>query len=107
MNLQFALVATTALLGIVLAVVNLLTIMNYRIQPRVYNIFLIVLLLAAIIAVGLDYSDLSFFLPLLNLMVAVQIAQAFSLSTSLRYRYVFILLFAAACLAAAIVQLMP
>ena len=105
-NLQVAFAAVTAVVGIVLAVMNLLTIMNYRMQTRVYNIFLMIMLVIAILAASLDYHDLAVFLPLLNLMIAIQIAQAFALRTTFRHRYVLILLFTVACLATAAAHLL-
>ena len=92
------LVATTALLGVVLAVMNLYTIMNYRLQTRVYNIFFIIVLVLALIALCLDFKHLAVYLPLLNLTVAVQVAHVHSLRAA-PYRYLFILLFTAACIA--------
>ena len=92
------LVATTAILGIVLAVMNLYTIMNYRLQTRVYNIFFIIVLVLALIALCFDFKHLAVYLPLLNLTVAVQVAHVHSLRAA-PYRYLFILLFTAACLA--------
>ena len=106
MDLLVALAAATAVLGIVLSVPNLLTIMNYRMQPRVYNIFLVILLVLAVIALCLDYRDIEVFLPLLNLMVAVQLAQAYTLRTAFRQHYVLILLFTVACLAFAAANLL-
>ena len=90
------LAAATTVLGIVLAAMNLHTIMNYRMQTRVYNAFFIITMVLAIIAVCLDYQALNVYLPLLNLMVAVQIAQVHTLRTS-PYRYIFLLLFIAGC----------
>lgn len=99
------LAAATAVLGIVLAAMNLHTIMNYRMQTRVYNAFFIITMVLAIIALCLDYQDLNVYLPLLNLMVAVQIAQVHSLRTS-PFRYIFLLLFVAGCLGFCAVNLM-
>ena len=106
MNLQVALAVVTAMLGIVLAVMNLFTILNYRMQTRVYNIFLMIMLVMAILAACLDYHDLAVFLPLINLMVAIQVAQAYTLRTTFRYRYVLIILFTVACLGAAAAYLL-
>ena len=106
MDLLVALAAATAVLGLVLSVPNLLTVMNYRMQPRVYNIFLVTLLVFTVIALCLDYRDIDVFLPLLNLMVAVQLALAYTLRTAFRHHYVLILLFTVACLAFAIAQLL-
>lgn len=101
MTLQFGMTLATSILGVILMVMNLFTIMNYRMQPRVYNIFLMTMLVMVIIVLCFDYHDLAVFLPLLNLMVAVQLAQAHTLGTSFRYRYVLILLFTGICLAVA------
>ena len=100
------LVATTALLGVVLAVMNLYTIMNYRLQTRVYNIFFIIVLVLALIALCLDFKHLAVYLPLLNLTVAVQVAHVHTLRAA-PYRYLFILLFTAACIASCAFTLLP
>ena len=100
------LVAATAVLGAVLAVMNLYTIMNYRLQTRVYNIFFIIVLVLAIIAICFDFKKLVVYLPLLNLTVAVQVAHVHTLRTAAPYRYLFILLFTAACLTSCVANLM-
>lgn len=105
-NVVLIVAAVTALLGIVLAVMNLPTIMNYRMQTRVYNAFFVITLAMAVIAMCLDCRDVAVFLPLLGLMVSVQVAQAHTLRASRRYRYVFLLLFIAACIASAAANLM-
>ena len=106
LNLQVILAVVTAVLGIVLAVLNLFTIMNYRMQTRVYNIFLIILLVMTILAACLDYRDMAVFLPLLNLMVAIQVAHGHTLRTAFHLRYVLMLLFTVACLAFAAANLL-
>lgn len=90
------LVAITSVLGIVLAVMNLHTLMNYRMQTRVYNAFFIIMLVLAVIALCLSYRNPTVFLPLLNLMVAIQVAHAYTLR-GFPYRYIFLLLFIAGC----------
>ena len=97
-NLMLVLAALTVVLGIVLAARNLLTIMNYRMQTRVYNAFFIFTLVMAVIALCIDYSNIQVYLPLLNLMVAVQIAHAHTLRTT-PFRYVFLLLLIVGCIA--------
>jgi hypothetical protein len=97
-NLMLVLAVITVVLGIVLAVRNLLTIMNYRMQTRVYNAFFIFTLVMAVIALCIDYCDVQVYLPLLNLMTAVQIAHAHTLRTA-PFRYVFLLLLIAGCFA--------
>ena len=87
-----------ALIGIVLAVMNLMTIMNYRMQTRVYNAFFVMVLVTAVIALCIDYGNMAVYLPLLGLMAAIQGALAHILRTSMHYRYVFILLLMAGCL---------
>ena len=99
------LAAATALLGIILAMMNLHTIMNYRMQTRVYNAFFIIVLVLMVIALCLDHRDLAVYLPLLELMVAVQMAQVHTLR-SFPYRYIFLLLFIAGCVGFCAVNLM-
>ena len=106
MSLGLGMAVATVVLGVVLMAMNLFTVVNYRMQPRVYNIFLMILLVTVIIAACFDYHDLAVFLPLLNLMVAVQVAQAYTLATSFRYRFVLMLLFTVVCLAVAAYSLL-
>jgi hypothetical protein len=104
-DLLLAIAAATAVGGITLAVMNLFTILNYRVQTRVYNIFLMILLVMTVIALGVDYHNLAVYLPLLNLLVALQVAQAHTLRSSFGHRYVFMILFVVACCAVAAVNL--
>ena len=53
----------------------------------------------------LDHQDVNGYLPLLNLMVAVQVALVHSLRSS-PYRYIFLLLFIAGCAGFSIANLM-
>ena len=98
-------VVAAAILGMVLAGMNLYTIMNYRLQTRVYNIFFIIVLLLALVALCLDLKHFAVYLPLLNLTVAVQVAHVHTLRTA-PYRYLFILLFTTACVASCVANLM-
>lgn len=104
-NPLIVLAAATAVLGIVLAAMNLHTIMNYRMQTRVYNAFFIIVLVLTVIAMCWDHQDLDVFLPLLNLMVAVQVGLVHSLRNA-PLRYIFLLLFAAGCVGFCVVNLM-
>lgn len=99
------LAALTAVLGIVLAVMNLMTIMNYRMQTRVYNAFFVFVLVAVVVALCLDCHAVAIYLPLLGLMTAVQLALAYTLRGT-SFRYVFILLFIACCFGFAGVHLL-
>ena len=101
-----ALAAATAVLGFVLAGMNLHTIMNYRMQTRVYNAFFIIVLALTVIAMALDYRDIAVYLPLLNLVAAVQVALVHTLR-NFTYRYIFLLLFVAGCVGFCIVNLLP
>ncbi len=107
-TLLLVLTVLTSMLGLVLAVGNLFTIINYRVQTRVYNAFFVFVLIVLLVALIIDYANVAVYLPLLNLMVAVQVAHAHTLQATNGYRYIFILLLVAACLAAAITRiLMP
>ena len=97
-ELELVLAGLLAVAGIVLAVMNLLIIMNYRMQTRVYNAFMVFTLVMVIIAICIDYGDMVVYLPLLGLMVAVQVAHAHTLRTTMHHRYLFILLLIAGCL---------
>ena len=103
-NHLIMMVAAIAILGMVLAGMNLYTIMNYRLQTRVYNIFFIIVLLLTIVALCLDFKHFAVYLPLLNLTVAVQVAHVHILRAA-PYRYLFILLFTAACIASCVFNL--
>jgi len=105
-HLLAALGLATASLGIILAVMNLFTIMNYRMQTRVYNITLVIILVLMTIAMCLNYRDMTVYMPLLNLMVAVQVAQAHTLHTANSRRHVFLFLLIAVCLGFAATSLM-
>lgn len=98
MDILLLLAAITALLGIALAVMNLMTIMNYRMQTRVYNAFFVFTLVLTLIALCIDVSEVAVFLPLLNITVAVQIAHAHTLRATLHNRYILLLVFIAGCL---------
>ena len=96
-NRLLLLAVATAAIGTILAVSNLFTIINYRMQTRVYNYFFVILLVATIIALSVSCDNVSVFLPLLNLTVAVQIAHAHTLKTSFHNRCFLLVLFIAAC----------
>jgi len=97
-DLMLIVAGVIAVLGIILAVMNLMTIMNYRMQTRVYNAFFIFVLAMLVIALCIDCDSAAVYLPLLGLMTAVQIAHAHTLRATMPYRFVFILLMIAGCL---------
>ena len=105
-NRLLLLALATATTGIILAVSNLFTIINYRMQTRVYNYFFVVLLVTTVIALCVNYRDVVVYLPLLNLTVAVQIAHAHTVKTTFHNRYVLLLLFIAACVGFGVTNLL-
>lgn len=101
MRLLVTWAAIVAVLSIILTVMNLTTILNYRLQFRVYNAFFIVVTLLSVLAMCIDYRDMVVFMPLLNLCLAIQIAHSFTLSTQPK-RHFLMWLFVAATLAVGI-----
>ena len=92
------LVAAIAPIAVILASFNLFTVMNYRMQPRIYNVFFITMLLAVIIAMAIGLRDTQVFFPLLCLLAAIQVTQFHTLRTKFEYRFVLMLLFITACI---------
>ncbi len=104
MRLLVGWTAVVAVLSIILTVMNLTTILNYRLQFRVYNAFFIVVTLLSVLAMCVDYRDMVVFLPLLNLCLAIQLAHSFTLSTQPKRHYL-MWLFVAATMAVGISSL--
>jgi len=76
---------------------NLVKIFNYRLQTRVYNAFFVLVGVLAVIALCIDYRNVAIYLPLLNVVLSVQIAHAFTLSTHPK-RYIGIIALVVLCL---------
>ena len=93
-------VAFTLVLTIVTTAMNLIAIYNYRLQLRVYNTFFVMTTLLAVMAMCIDYHNLTSYLPLVNLCLSVQIAHAFTISKFPKRHFLLIAL-AVACIAAA------
>lgn len=106
LDLTLILTSAVGILGIVLAVSNLFTIMNYRMQTRVYNVFFIIMLVMVVFAIATGLQSIQSLLPLLSLMVAVQVAQAHTLNTTMHYRFVFMLFFIVCCVGFAAAQIL-
>lgn len=102
---QLVLVVVTTVLGIVLTIKNLMTIINYRMQTRVYNAFFVFVLIMAVVALCIDYGNATVYLPLLGLMVAIQVAHAHTLGKS-PLRYLSLLLLIVGCIAFYSIQLL-
>ena len=90
--------AVAVALTILLTAMNLMRILNYRLQTRVYNTFFTLVSLFAIGGMCIDYPNMTVYLPLLNLGLSIQVAHAFTLS-SWSKRHVAYFVLAAAALA--------
>lgn len=71
-----------AITSIVFTLINLHTILNYRLQLRVYNAFFVMLSALVIVAMCVDYRELMTYVPILNMCLSVQIAHFFTMSQS-------------------------
>ena len=89
--------AIIALATLVLTVVNLFTIYNYRLQLRVYNAFFAMVTIIIILAMCIDYQDMATYVPILNLCLSVQVAHAFTVAPFTK-RYFIVVGLAALCL---------
>lgn len=94
-NLQVQLVIAStvivAIIAIVLLIIDMFTILNYRLQIRVYNSFLLVLTIASIGMMCIDYLNMLIYVPLLNWCLAIWIAHAFTIHQEYTRRYIFII----------------
>lgn len=97
--------AVTATATVVLTAINMFTIFNYRLQTRLYNAFFAVPALLAIMAMCVDYNNVSTYMPALNLCLAIQVAHTFTISTALR-RYLLMVVLIAAAAASYVAQLL-
>ena len=92
MQLVIASTAVVAVLAVVLMIANMFTILNYRLQIRVYNSFFLVLTVVAIGMMCIDYRNMMIYVPLLNWCLAIQVAHAFTINNTLTRRYIPVLL---------------
>lgn len=90
-QLVIASTAIIAILSVVLMSVDMFTILNYRLQIRLYNSFLLVLTVASIVMMCIDYRNLLIYVPLLNWCLAIWIAHAFTIHNEYTRRYIFVL----------------
>lgn len=97
--------AVIAFLLLVLIGVNVLRIINYKMQVRAYNGFFLILSFFTMLALFLHYDNLLTYLPILNMCLAVQIAHTFTINNYLR-RYIPFVLFMLACLGLWVWQVM-
>ena len=87
--------AVALAIGIVAVALNFLHLVKYKQQLRVYNGVTLVLMLYAALMMVVDGANSLTYLPLLNAMVALQVAHAYRASEALR-RYIFVILIIAA-----------
>ena len=78
-----------ALLTLVLTVVNLLTIFNYRLQTRVYNAFFTTLATLSVIMMVVDFNNILIYVPMLNMCLAIQVAHVFTISKFAKKHFIF------------------
>lgn len=71
--------ALTALIGTILGFGNILTLMSYRQELRAYNGYLNITALATILFMALDLVNISAYMPILNMLMAVQAAHFFTI----------------------------
>ncbi|MBP5498758.1 MAG: hypothetical protein J6X81_05255 [Muribaculaceae bacterium] len=77
------------ILTIILTVVNMVTIFNYRLQTRVYNAFFTTLATLSVIMMVVDFYNALIYMPMLNLCLAVQIAHAFTIAKFAKKHFVY------------------
>lgn len=87
--------AMATVIGIGAVALNFLHLVKYKLQLRVYNGVTLVLMLYAAVMMLIDAANAITYLPLLNAMVALQVAHAYRAGTALR-RYIFLILIIAA-----------
>lgn len=95
-QLAIAFTAAIAILAILLMMTNLLTIMNYRLQTRVYNSFIMTLTLVTIAMMCIDYRNMMIYVPLLNWCVAIQVTHTFTINRHFLRRYILVIAILAA-----------
>lgn len=102
---DIAIAVVTAVVTIAVTVVNLMTLLNYRLQTRVYNAFLVVVSALAIVMMGVDFNNIVNYLPILNLCLAIQLAHLHTIGTATR-RYLVLVAIVVASLVSFTLQMM-
>ena len=78
-----------AVLTVVLTVVNMFTIFNYRLQTRVYNAFFTTLATLSLIMMLIDIDNILMYLPILNMCLAIQVAHVFTISKFTKKHFIY------------------
>lgn len=87
----YAVPAITAAIGATVCVLNLVKVLSYNSRARSYNGFVALLMLFTIIFGVLDFTNLPFYVTLLNVTVAWQCTQYFIINMRRRDGYILIL----------------
>lgn len=83
--------AVTAVIGATVCVLNLVKVFSYNSRARSYNGFVALLMLFTMIFGVLDFTNLPFYITLLNVTVAWQCTQYFIINIRRRDGYILIL----------------
>ena len=98
-------IASVALLTFALSALNLMKIISYRLQLRVYNSFYLILALFCVVMMAIFHQSVPVYLPLLNYCLAIQMAQSFTIYTAMSRRWIFLVVFLVACAASHVLYL--
>ena len=104
LHLSIVYIAIVVVLTVVLTSLNLLQIINYKLQARAYNGYLVYLSVASILMMAIDYQNAFIYLPAVNLCLSIQFAHFFPLNSHTR-RYIAVFVLIAACIATNILQI--
>lgn len=73
----FVTVAMTMIVGVTLCIINMIKVLNYNMRSRSYNGFISLLLFATGALTILDFTNMAFYVTLLNVCTAFQVGQFF------------------------------
>ena len=104
LHLSIVYIAIVVILTVVLTSLNLLQIINYKLQARAYNGYLVYLSVASILMMAIDYQNAFIYLPAVNLCLSIQFAHFFTLNSHTR-RYIAVFVLIAASIASNILQI--
>ena len=74
LQLPIIIAALTALVTIIFTTINLMTVLNYRLQTRMYNAFIVITAVLTVLAMCFDFTHILSYLPILNVCLAIQMA---------------------------------
>ena len=103
LHLSIVYIAIITIFTVLLTCLNLLQIINYKLQVRAYNGYLVYLSVASILMMAVDYPNAFIYLPVINLCFGVQFAHFFTLNSHTR-RYIAVIVLIIAAIAGNILQ---